>query len=177
MKVAPESRRQRMSCLFLAGTEKGALFAWIGMQSFRHRIEISGCKPRGVVPNGSLGHDRPELSLNCARDQALPFFPLFQVGKRIQQNTQLTHTLKRHPVSPDAPASHPDPVGQPDGLNIPVFKIGPGYAKIGGPSLADKDAAGSKLVDEFSVSGSSFERSARFLELRKGVRIPWPHFG
>src|SRR5208283_2867487 len=177
MKVPPEGRRQRMSRFFLAGTEKGALFAWIGVQSFGHRRQISGCKVGVAAPNRSLRLDRPELALNGTRDQVLPFFPLFQVAKRIEQNTQLTDTLKRHPVSPDAPAPHPDPMSQPDGFHIPVFKIGPGYANIRSPSLADKDAAGSELIDEFSVSGSSLERPAHFLELHKGARVPWSDFG
>src|SRR5208337_2864697 len=141
MKVPPEGRRQRMSRFFLAGTEKGALFAWIGVQSFGHRRQISGCKVGVAAPNRSLRLDRPELALNGARDQVLPFFPLFEVGKRVEQNTQLTETLKRHPVSPDAPASHSDRIGQPDGFHIAVFKIGPCYANIRGPSLTDKDAA------------------------------------
>ena len=98
------------------------------------------------VPSGSTGLNSPSTARAI---RILPILPLFHVGKSIEQNTQLTDTLKRHPVSPDAPAPHPDRIGQPDGFHIAVFKIGPGYANIRGPSLADKDAAGSELIDEF----------------------------
>jgi hypothetical protein len=135
------------------------------MQSLGRCGQISGCKVGGGRPGGSIGLYGAELALNGARNQVLPFFLLFEVGKRVKQNTQVTETLKRNPVSPDASAPHSDRIGQPDGFHVAVFKIGPGYANIRGPSLADKDAARSELIDDFSVLGSSLERSAHFPQL------------